>query len=262
MQGQTGCRQRARPESLPTGLGDVSMEAHVCLRLSETFGVITSPAPRWQEADDARLSLAGSWRHVPPSRGQQASDETRAPLGHVSRAYSTRLRRVYDASRVYDAITRDASRGLLPQAAGLLPQAAGLRQQACLLPQACCLQAAGSRPACLRQQARDAEAGRQVPGEVRRTSTPLEEGGLPNSSTGREGGGTSKPAARERAWTWRGAGEQVMLLVKVKELVTVKVLLEVKVLVKVFEEVLLFSLSSAPTTRTQTQTRPAARVWA
>jgi len=53
-----------------------------------------------------------------------------------------------------------------------------------------------------------------------------------------------------------------MLLVKVQEQVTVKVLLEVKVLVKVFEEVLLFSLSSAPTTRTHTQTRPAARVWA
>jgi len=54
----------------------------------------------------------------------------------------------------------------------------------------------------------------------------------------------------------------VMLLVKVKEQVTVKVLLEVKVLVKVFEEVLLFSLSSAPTPTTMPQTRPAARVCA
>jgi hypothetical protein len=74
--------------------------------------------------------------------------------------------------------------------------------------------------------------------------------GPPNAS-GREGGGTSKPAGRERALdVERRLGEdtwQVMRLL-VKGQVTVKVLLEVKVLVKAFvvEEVLLFSLSSPP----------------
>ena len=56
----------------------------------------------------------------------------------------------------------------------------------------------------------------------------------------------------------------MMKVMKVKGLV--KVLLEVKVLEEVFvveaEEVLLFSLSSAPTQTTNPRTRPAARVWA
>ena len=60
----------------------------------------------------------------------------------------------------------------------------------------------------------------------------------------------------------RQVAVMMMLMLDVL-MVTVKVLLEVKVVVKVFvAEVLLFSLSSTPTTRTMPQTRPAARVWA
>ena len=80
----------------------------------------------------------------------------------------------------------------------------------------------------------------------------------------------------EDTWQLGGAGVLMLMMMKVKDVlmmmlmmmtvkgqVTVKVLLEVKVVVKVFvEEVLLFSLSSTPTTRTMPQTRPAARVWA
>ena len=146
---------------------------------------------------------------MPPSRWQQASDETRAPRG----------------GRRHASTTRPAS------------------------------------------TTRDAEAGRQVPGEVLRTSTPLEEGGLPNSS-GREGGGTSKPAASERGVdvedTCQLGGADVLMMMKVKGQVTVKVLLEVKVFALeefVVEEVLLFSVSSTPNPRTTPSTRPAGRCW-
>ena len=62
----------------------------------------------------------------------------------------------------------------------------------------------------------------------------------------------------------------VIMLMEARQVAVIMVLLEVLVMVKVVvkafvvevQEVILFSLSSTPTTRTMPQTRPAARVWA
>ena len=61
----------------------------------------------------------------------------------------------------------------------------------------------------------------------------------------------------------------LIMMMKVKDVLKlvmkvmkVMMLMTVKVVVKVFEEVLLFSLSSTPTQTTNPRTRPAARVWA
>ena len=79
-------------------------------------------------------------------------------------------------------------------------------------------------------------------------------------------------AARERAWTGKGADvvdtlqkapREMRLLVNMLMLVVIMLMVKVmKVKGFVVEALLLFSLSSTPTQTTNPRTRPAARVWA